>query len=728
MGHDRAISMAVNRLLAAIFVLFSPILRAQTSFEERTTTSSNMRLNVTNLGTFGNAWRGYRDGSGDPSCEYPAGSGIEHLFEGGIWIGGLENGANVRVSTSAYDQPQGYAPGRAGFEFTAAPGSQLGERSTLQDNPNYALQAVSHQDYIAAFTDANVQIPGTSIPISQHTSPMNIEVEMKTYNWNYTFSDFMVIVDLKLRNAGTSFFDELYVALWNNTVVRNITVTPAGSGGSVFYSQGGNGYMDSLHLAYCYDATGDVGFTDSYIGQKFLGAEDKYGFHHPHVDSSLNSLTGLLEADTAFDVHYNGWQFNSSSAAYAFPSTDNQRYLKMSDGLNHSPCWTNPSLPNCAGLDIQSDFNAPGNRSDLLAAGPFRKFEPGDEITVTFAYVVGPKNEDGNPNTDNNAVQRATLINNANWAQTAFNGEDVNFNGLLDSGEDTDGNGRITRFILPSPPDVPRTRIEASDGKVDIYWSNNSESSVDPITRIKDFEGYRVYLSKLGFDVTGTPDLARDFVQIASYDSTGNGLFFDNGFGAIQLPAPVYFDGDSVAYHYRYTLDGLQNGWQHAVAVTAFDRGNPASNLEPLESSYLANDFRVFPGTQANEDMSNAQPFAYPNPYYFGSAWEGRSNFQEESRKLIFANLPRRCRITIFNPAGDLMDQFVHDAAYDGQDIRWFRSFGSEDPGENVFSGGEHAWDLLTQDTQIISRGLYMFTVEDLDTGKTYTSKFVVIK
>ena len=134
--------------------------------------------------------------------------------------------------------------------------------------------------------------------------------------------------------------------------------------------------------------------------------------------------------------------------------------------------------------------------------------------------MVGPKNEDGNPNTDNNPVQRAHLINNANWAQTAFNGEDVNFNGLLDSGEDTDGNGKITRFILPSPPDVPRTRIEASDGKVDIYWSNNSEASVDPITRIKDFEGYRVYLSKLGFDVTGTPDLARDFVQIASYDST----------------------------------------------------------------------------------------------------------------------------------------------------------------------------------------------------------------
>ena len=43
------------------------------------------------------------------------------------------------------------------------------------------------------------------------------------------------------------------------------------------YSQGGNGFIDSLNLAYCYDKNGDVGFTDSYVGQMFLGAEDKNG-------------------------------------------------------------------------------------------------------------------------------------------------------------------------------------------------------------------------------------------------------------------------------------------------------------------------------------------------------------------------------------------------------------------------------------------------------------------
>ena len=53
-------------------------------------------------------------------------------------------------------------------------------------------------------------------------------------------------------------------------------------------------------MAYCYDNAGDVGFTDSYVGQKFLGAEDKNGFHHPNNGSS-------------FKANYNAWQFNSTT-------------------------------------------------------------------------------------------------------------------------------------------------------------------------------------------------------------------------------------------------------------------------------------------------------------------------------------------------------------------------------------------------------------------------------
>lgn len=719
-------------LLSLIYIAFAITANGQTSFDQRITNSSNVRLTVTNLGTFGNAFRGYRDGTGDASCEYPAGSGIEHLFESGIWIGGLENGGNVRVSTSAYDAPQGYAPGRSGFEFTAEPGSSLGLRSSLLDNPNFTPEAVSHQDFVATFTDENIVVPGTSIPIQGHINPMGIEVTMETFNWNYRFSDFFVIVNLTFKNTSQSYYDDVYAALWTNTVVRNINITPAGAGGSAFYSQGGNGFIDSLNLAYCFDATGDVGFTDSYISQKFLGAQDKYGFHHPDIDSAFNSVTGQMELDVDNKVHYNSWIFNNSSQAiFFFPQDDNQRYQKMASGLNDNPCWTNPSSQACqqgAGVDIQDLLEGSGNRSDLLSVGPFRRFEPGDEINVSFAFVLAKKKDDGNPNADNTTAQKEILVSNADWAQTAYNGEDVNFNGILDADEDKDGNGEITRFILPSPPETPKTRVVPAENKIEIYWSDNSERSVDPITQKLDFEGYRVYLSRLGFDVTGTPDLARDFILVGQYDQAGNNLFYETGFESIRLEDPVYFEGDTTTYRYKYVIENVQNGWQNAVAVTAFDQGNPESNLESLESSFLANDFRAFAGTPTNENMEENQPFVYPNPYYAGASWEGQSNFQEESRKLVFANLPARCKIRIYTSAGDFIDEIDHDANYDGSDIRWYQTFGSENPEENVFSGGEHAWDLLSSEFQIIARGLYMFSVEDLDTGESYSGQFVIIK
>jgi len=100
----------------------------------------------------------------------------------------------------------------------------------------------------------------------------------------------------------------------------------------------------------------------------------------------------------------------------------------------------------------------------------------------------------------------------------------------------------------------------------------------------------------------------------------------------------------------------------------------------------------------------------------------------EKSRKLYFANLPERCIIRVFTVAGDFIDEINHDPSYQGDDIRWFATFGAEDSKNNVFSGGEHAWDLLSKQTQIIGRGLYIFTVEDLDKNTTYKGKFAVLK
>jgi hypothetical protein len=707
--------MKYNALIAIL--LFSVSARAQI-FDEKTTNSSNVRLNVSNSGTYGNAMRGYRDGSGNPSGEYPAGSGVEHVFESGIWFGGLINGSTVAVSTASVDAPQGYSTGSSGFEFYPEPGDVLREISSLRNSPYYSPNAVSHQDFIATYSDRNVQVPGTQTQIAGHLDPLNIEVTSRSYNWNYSFSDFFVILDFEIENTGNNTIDSAYFGLWANTVVRNINITPAGSGGAAFYNKGGNGYFDSLQMAYCYDNAGDVGFTDSYVGQKFLGAEDKNGFQHP-------------EANPRFNAHYNAWQFNSTSDPIFFqPSNDNTRYQKMTRGLNDQPCWnaTNATNSSCGSRSYIDQLNQAGNRSDLVSVGPFLDFSPGDKVKVSYAFIFGKKKEDGNPNSENNKIQRSTFLANASWAQTAYSGEDVNFNGQLDAGEDIDGDGKLTRFILPAPPEIPNTKVVTSDNKIEIYWDKNAEESIDPISQLKDFEGYRLYMTKLGFDVTNVPSLQRDLVKIGEYDIANNGFNYETGFAKVKLDQPATFEGDDTDYEYKFTVNNVLNGWQYAISVTAFDRGNEESNLESLESSPLANNFRAFAGKPVNENLSTNAPFAYPNPYYAGASWEGKSSFQEQSRKLYFANLPANCEITVFSAAGDFLDQITHNAQYDGSDIRWNQTFGAEDASQNVYSGGEHAWDLLTENTQIISRGLYIFTVKDLDTGKLYKDKFAVIK
>lgn len=209
-----------------VFILLTGLTsQAQSSFDQQLTEASNIRLTVNNVGTFGNGFRGSYDLLDFASAEFPANSGIEHLFEAGIWIGGKVDGVEV-VSTAAYDQSSGYSAGKAGYEFNGELGSAFQIRSSLFDSPNYSPEAVSHQDFIADFSDKNILVPGTSTPIQNHDNPMNVQVHFESYNWNYSFSDFMIICNYTVTNEGTKPIDDMYISMWSNEVVRNTNVTP----------------------------------------------------------------------------------------------------------------------------------------------------------------------------------------------------------------------------------------------------------------------------------------------------------------------------------------------------------------------------------------------------------------------------------------------------------------------------------------------------------------------
>lgn len=689
----------ISLLLILVSWLSSSLAQLPDIFDEQVTTASNIGATITNLGMIGNSFRGSFNVEGAPSLEYPVGSGIEHVFDGGIWIGGLKNG-QISVSTGAVDDPSGYSTGKAGFEFTSK--TPLRERSNLFDNPFFSPDAISHQDFYSTFTDTatNLFTGSSNIEIQGHDNPLDLSVDFTALNWNFAFANFFIILNFRITNVGDIPIDSMHIGYWADGVIRNVNITPPG--GSAFFNKGGNGFVDTMDMAYEFDATGDVGFTDSYFALKYLGSE----------------YEGNCITDPLFKTHFNTWQFrNSADPRYFFPSMEDDKYDKLKNGLNHLRPETWQA--------IKKEINAANNRSNLISVGPYPRLQPGETIEFALAIVCARRGQDGLPASANTPAQRAGLLQNAGWAQRAYLGEDANGNCMLDPGEDIDGNGKITRFVLPSPPNIPATKIVAGDNQIDVYWSDNSESSIDPISKEMDFEGYRLYKTAIGFDVQDIQDVLSSLNQIGTWDIPGNGLAFDGGMEGIRLDDPVTFEGDTVTYHYKYTFENIANGWQHAIALTAFDAGDRVNNLESLESAQLANLHRVFAGKPGNTGFANGDPFVYPNPYYARAEWEGASNF-EEDRKLIFANLPATCEVRIYTVAGDLVDVFQHDPSYQGQDTRWHETYA--DPETNQFSGGEHAWDLLSADNQIIARGLYLFVVIDDETGEKKRGKFVVIK
>ncbi len=681
--------------------------------ETKFTTTGNIGITITNEGTFGDGFV-VQQGLDQPSCEYPKGSGIEHLFVGGLWIG-ARTSQGTHVTTGAFNVPS-LSSALANFEFTntALSTDLVLERSSLPDNKFYSTNAISHQDFVCDFNDTNRTVPGTSINIPYH-EPLGVGVHLETYAWNFPFADAFVIFNYTITNVWDDTLKDVYIGEWADLVVRNTNLSPPRIG-SPFYLYAGVGYVDndSMKMVYAYDhSSPDRGFSNSYVAMSLLGA-----------DPVRSDRTYAGEAT------HNWWLFSGGDTDEDRAPTDEaSRYARMENSIDNNDTYYNANIK-----------SKPGNRMSLISTGPFESIPPDSSINVVFAISCAKEfgSDNDNPNHDRRDTERVkkNLFQNTSWAYRAYYGEDSNHNGVLDylgtdSTEDVIPNGKLDRYILPTPPAPPRLKVIPGNGKLTLMWDNRSEESIDLISKLKDFEGFRVYRSSLGKDRSSSGILS-DMQLIREYDKK-DGLFYDTGFDSVLLPQPVIEitpssqtgKMDTVIYTYKLEINDLHNGWQYAFAVSAFDSGDSHLNLPSLESSKLQNVVIVSPGTPPMPVGEKLKIGVYPNPYRANALWDG--TFERE-RKLIFFNLPANCEIRIYTLAGDMIDEFTHHAAtYNGLDIKWYQRFGATDK-QTIFSGGEHAWDLVTNNDQAIATGLYMFTVKDLDSGDIYRGKFVVIK
>jgi hypothetical protein len=667
------------------------------------TTAGNIALTISNFGTIGTRNRYWPN---QPSCEYPKGSRVEHIYQGGLWVGGKprnKTGIVALVSTGVTDRA---GTSGTGYEFTTERGATIFQRSSLSDSRYFREEAVSHQDFLADYSDLNTRVPSTGDSIPEHR-PLGVSVHQESYSWNFPFADFFAILTFTITNSGKDTLDDVYVGLWHNGVVRNTNFVRPGTTG--YFDRGGNGY-DSLQRAmytFEYDPSPGGSPADSYVSIKLLGTTP--------FPANIDSLGDLYK-----NSFFNSWRFRSSSgdAAYFSPSDDfnADRYLSRYTRLTQSQ-----PLDKITPLRTRPD-----NLTTLLSVGPFKTLRPGEKVQVVFA-VACAKKSGTDPERLDSPEQRKTLYTNLGWAQKTYDGEDLNGNNRLDPGEDLNGNGILDRYVLPQPPRLPKVRSVVENEQVAIYWDKTTaEESVDPISKEKDFEGYRIYRSTPGADFISNENLLLSLSLVGEFDRTGNAVGFNTGFGSVLLASPKIFPGDTTKYTYRFPPSNANvthlNGWQYLYGVSAYDRGDQLNNLPSLESAKVI--VRVVPGTPATSDATK-QVGVYPNPYYAQAYWDGGG---ERTRKIYFYNLPSQCTITIFTVAGDVVARLEHDAATsNGTEIDWFQRF-SDQSKPPTFAGGEHAWDLISKYDQAISTGLYLFSVEDKNGGAVKRGKFMVIK
>ena len=709
------------RFLCKLILLFSLLFgqersqyKIQTAADEydKYTSVGNLGLTITNYGILGNGWNRMEDGSINPSCQYKqyteiAREQIEHFSYCGLWVGGIVNGQR-RVSTAIVDGV--FDAGDEGFElFANSPITiQSSISSTTQDSmaKYYSPYAVSHQDMITDFKDYG-DSPNDNFGIQGH-SPLGLDIHLESYAWNYSYADAFVILKYTFTNASEDTIQDIYAGIWADASLANFNYTDYYTpGGGFTWSDNLDGFDESEDgagfkraIGYQYDANGDDGWTESYLGLSALGSNVPYNY---------------------LNTNYFQWVWtnsnNSDYPAYSMPLTDEERYDKMSS-----------SVPKGSGPDYTSE-GYPGSENSwlfLVSAGPIGSHHnadttswtlgPGESCHIAFTVVCAL----WTPGIGGNShAQRGNLHVNYDWAQKAYDGEDKNRNNQLDEGEDGNSNGVIDRYILPAPPPSPNMEVVVESRKVTIYWQDDAESFLDPISQEADFEGYRIY----GARKTANEELG-EFSLLLEIDLK-NDIGYNTGFSTIRI-INEFGEPDSILindtyYNYKFENANIKDGWLNYYAVTAYDQGDPDANLESLESSIYSNRVYVFPGkAAAKENDWVGEPTVYPNPFKGQALWDG---YGSRSKMLWFRNLPNEAEIRIFSLAGDLVDIIQHEESYNGADIA------NIDAQKNpLMAGGEHAWDLITMHDQATASGLYLFTVEDKNSGQIKEGKFLIIK
>lgn len=621
-------------------------------------------VNVTNLGYIGHAF----SNPGLPSCEYPLNSNVEHIYRGGLWVGARNAEGDILVSTGAQDArnlQEGDAI-REFEDFSRKLDPDGVYRTTVwSNNPNADI----YDPRALATQQINLYFHDFVEPESGSHLALGIHVYLRVMAWSAPYADDFVILDYTLVNDSGTELRDVYLGFWCDTTVGNTEQTdpydPEAPVGWNFYDDSNGGWGPEGLVPVLYTPADDPDIWMAYE-HDFDGEE---GLATSWIGYRLlGTVPEVDEVEGQRPVSYNAWGFRN------VPDEDDW-YIDPSDP-DSIPRMGKYQLMSNGQFDVgetqEDDFTRPFNWVTLMSTGPFDFWAADDTLRMSWAIAAGPDS--------------LGLLANSKVAQLAYD------------------NG----FVVPGGPPSPILDFAYDDDSVVLRWApgdsldaeggelpddsplRSPEHHISTTTKKPDFQGYRVYRYQ-GDVISADPyELS---TLVAQYDKV-DGVGFDTG-----LP-PLNADGK------REVVDtGLLDGFPYWYSVVSFSAPDLLEGLPEFQSGFNENAELVYPGPGPATSARPRTVGVYPNPYRAASMFDNRSD-GELGRKIWFTGLPARCRIQVFTVAGDLVATLQHDDPVSGQE----------------------PWDLLSSQPRSIASGLYIYVVENRDTGEIQRGKLVIIK
>ncbi len=210
-------------------------------------------------------------------------------------------------------------------------------------------------------------------------------------------------------------------------------------------------------------------------------------------------------------------------------------------------------------------------------------------------------------------------------------------------------------YNIPQPPQPPSLfNIVSGGDRIALSWLPSPGDGNNP-----DFGGYKI------FRAIGKPDTTFEEIYIAAPGET----FFDD---------KTAIRGQSYYYYVVAFNDGSNNPGET----------NPGG---PLYSSrfYTKTSKEANLKRQAGTDLAGIR--VVPNPFHLRAA-QRNMQFVANKDRLMFYNIPGKCRIRIYTERGDLVDEILHT---DGS--------------------GDEIWDSMSSSRQTVVSGIYIAHFEVME-------------